>query len=56
MDLYQLDCFRTVARMEHISNAAVVLHITQPALSKIITRVEDYAGVPFLTGSRAKSA
>ena len=46
MDLYQLDCFRTVRHMEHISNAAVVLHITQPALSKIITRVEEYAGAP----------
>ena len=46
MDLYQLDCFRTVAHMEHISNAAVVLHITQPALSKIITRVEEYVGAP----------
>ena len=54
MDLYQLDCFRTVARMEHISNAAVVLHITQPALSKIITRVEDYAGVPLFDRVKGK--
>ena len=50
MDLYQLDCFRVVAEMEHISNAANRLHITQPALSKIISRVEDYAGAPCLTG------
>lgn len=54
MDLYQLDCFRTVARMEHISNAAVVLHITQPALSKIITRVEDYAGAPLFDRVKGK--
>ena len=54
MDLYQLDCFRTVAHMEHISNAAVVLHITQPALSKIITRVEDYAGVPLFDRVKGK--
>ena len=36
MDLYQLECFRVVASMQHISNAAMVLHITQSALSKII--------------------
>ncbi len=54
MDLYQLDCFRTVARMEHISNAAVVLHITQPALSKIISRVEDYAGAPLFDRVKGK--
>lgn len=46
MDLYQLECFRVVASMQHISNAAMVLHITQSALSKIINRVEDYAGMP----------
>ena len=44
MDLYQLECFRMVAELEHISNAAQRLHITQPALSKMISRVEDYAG------------
>ena len=54
MDLYQLDCFRTVAHMEHISNAAVVLHITQPALSKIITRVEEYAGAPLFDRVKGK--
>ncbi|MCD8145110.1 MAG: LysR family transcriptional regulator [Oscillospiraceae bacterium] len=54
MDLYQLDCFRTVARMEHISNAAVVLHVTQPALSKIISRVEDYAGTSLFDRVKGK--
>lgn len=54
MDLYQLDCFRTVARMQHISNAAVVLHVTQPALSKIISRVEDYAGAPLFDRVKGK--
>lgn len=49
-----MDCFRTVAHMEHISNAAVVLHITQPALSKIITRVEDYAGAPLFDRVKGK--
>ena len=54
MDLYQLDCFRTVARMEHISNAAQVLHVTQPALSKIVSRVEDYAGAPLFDRVKGK--
>ena len=54
MDLYQLDCFRTVARMEHISNAAIVLHVTQPALSKIISRVEEYAGAPLFDRVKGK--
>lgn len=46
MDLYQLECFRVVAKMQHISNAATQLNVTQSALSKIINRVEDYAGTP----------
>lgn len=54
MDLYQLDCFRTVARMEHISKAAQVLHVTQPALSKIVSRVEDYAGAPLFDRVKGK--
>ena len=45
MDLYQLECFRAVAELEHISNAAQRLHTTQPALSKIISRVEDVDAV-----------
>ena len=54
MDLYQLECFRVVASMQHISNAAMVLHITQSALSKIINRVEDYAGMPLFDRVKGK--
>ena len=54
MDLYQLECFRVVAAMQHISNAAMVLHITQSALSKIINRVEDYAGMPLFDRVKGK--
>lgn len=54
MDLYQLECFRVVANMQHISNAALVLHITQSALSKIINRVEDYAGTPLFDRVKGK--
>lgn len=44
MDLTQLQYFRTVARLEHITQAASVLHITQPALSRAISRLEDELG------------
>lgn len=54
MDLYQLECFRVVASMQHISNAALVLHVTQSALSKIINRVEDYAGAPLFDRVKGK--
>ena len=54
MDLYQLECYRVVASMQHISNAAMVLHITQSALSKIINRVEDYAGMPLFDRVKGK--
>lgn len=45
MELSQLQYFRTVARMENISRAAELHHITQPALSKSISRLEDEIGV-----------
>lgn len=46
MDLLQLKYFQTVARIEHITNAAEELHISQPSLSKVIARLEDDLGVP----------
>ena len=45
MELNQLKCFLEVARLEHITQAAEQLHITQPALSKVIARLEDDLGV-----------
>ena len=45
MELNQLKCFLEVARLEHITQAADQLHITQPALSKVIARLEDDLGV-----------
>lgn len=38
MELNYLVYFRTVAKTEHISQAAAELHITQPALSRAIGR------------------
>lgn len=44
MELNYLIYFRTVAQTEHISQAAARLHITQPALSRAISRVEETVG------------
>lgn len=46
MELLQLHYFRTVARLEHMTRAAQELHISQPALSKTISRLEEDLGVP----------
>ena len=45
MELHQLNCFLEVAKLEHITQAAEQLHITQPALSKVIARLEEDLGV-----------
>ena len=44
MELTQLYYFRTVARTEHFTKAADALHITQPTLSKTISRLEEDLG------------
>ena len=44
MELNYLVYFRAVAKTEHISQAASELHITQPALSRAISRVEQEVG------------
>lgn len=46
VELLQLQYFRTVARIEHMTKAAEELHIAQPALSKTIARLEEDLGVP----------
>lgn len=45
MDLLQLKYFQTVSRTEHITKAAEELHISQPSLSKIISKLEKDLGV-----------
>lgn len=45
MDLQQLGYFRTVARTQHVTQAAEELGMTQPALSRAIARLEREVGV-----------
>jgi DNA-binding transcriptional LysR family regulator len=46
MDFLQLEYFRAVARLENMSQAAKELYISQSGLSRYITRLEEYIGVP----------
>ncbi|WNS45280.1 LysR family transcriptional regulator [Paenibacillus sp. MMS20-IR301] len=46
MELLQLQYFIAVARLEHMTEAAHSLHVTQSSLSKTIQRLEEDLGVP----------
>lgn len=46
MEIEQLQYFKTVATMQHMTRAAEVLAISQPALSKSIASIEQKLGVP----------
>ncbi|RJE86209.1 LysR family transcriptional regulator [Paenibacillus sp. 1011MAR3C5] len=56
MDLQHLKYFQTVARLEHMTYAAQQLHMAQPALSVIISRMEEQLGMPLFNreGRRIK--
>jgi DNA-binding transcriptional LysR family regulator len=45
MDLLQLKYFQTVARLEHMTQAARQLSIAQPSLSQMVARLEEELGV-----------
>lgn len=51
MELLQLRYFLTVARLEHITRAAEELCMTQPSLSKSISRLEKEVGSPLFDRS-----
>lgn len=46
MEFNQLHCFKVVAEMEHLTRAAEHLHISQPSLSRTISRLEEDIGTP----------
>ena len=46
MEIEQLQYFKTVATLQHMTRAAEVLSISQPALSKSIANIEQVLGVP----------
>lgn len=46
MELLQLKYFLMLARTEHVSQTAAVLHISQPSLSSTIKKLENEIGVP----------
>jgi DNA-binding transcriptional LysR family regulator len=46
MELLQLKYFQVVAKLENVTHAAEELHISQPAISKTIARLEESLGVP----------
>lgn len=46
MELLQLHYFLEVARLEHVTEAAKSLNVTQSSLSKTIQRLEEDLGVP----------
>lgn len=46
MELLQLHYFLAVARLEHVTEAARSMHVTQSSLSKTIQRLEEDLGVP----------
>ncbi len=48
MELFQLRYFAAVARLQHMTRAAQLLHISQPALTKSIHKLEEELGVALL--------
>lgn len=46
MELLQLQYFLAVARLEHVTEAAQSLHVTQSSLSRTIQRLEQDLGAP----------
>lgn len=44
IDFLQLRYFQVVAKHQHLTKAAAELNITQPALSKMIAKLEDHLG------------
>lgn len=54
MEWHQLEYFKSVAQLQHITHAAELLSISQPALSRSIAKLEEELGFP-LFDRRGKS-
>ena len=54
MDLTQLQYFRTVARLENMTQAARELYVSQPTLSQSIARLEDTLGTTLFDRQKGK--
>lgn len=52
MTIYQMECLLTLSELLNFTRAAETLNITQPALSRIITSIEDEVGVSLVTRTR----
>ena len=46
MELQQLKYFREVAKLEHVTRAAEKLFVSQSAISRAVTQLEEELGVP----------
>jgi LysR family transcriptional regulator, transcription activator of glutamate synthase operon len=46
MELQQLKCFREVAEREHVTRASEKLFVSQSAVSRAVTQLEEELGVP----------
>ncbi|MDF3004475.1 MAG: hypothetical protein K0S22_947 [Oscillospiraceae bacterium] len=51
MELLQLRYFQVVATNQHITQSAAQLHVSQPAISTVITRLENELGAPLFERS-----
>ena len=49
MELNQLEYFRTLASIRHFTKAAQAINISQSALSRSITKLEQELGTPLFT-------
>lgn len=54
LELSELQYFRVVANLEHVTKAAQELHVSQPNLSNAITRLENKLGVKLFERTRGK--